>query len=119
MRRRAVRRTGAHGARFYEWFSERRIPVGPPIWVCGDLHVGNLGPVANARCDVSLEVRDLDQTVLGNPAYDVIRLGFSLPTVALAAGLDGTVIGAAIGAKRSADVLQARTTALLRTWGVA
>ena len=53
-------------------------PEGPGIWICGDCHVGNLGPVANAKGKVTIEIRDLDQTVVGNPADDVIRLGLSL-----------------------------------------
>lgn len=34
--------------RFYEWLtasSQDALPVGPSIWICGDCHVGNLGPV--------------------------------------------------------------------------
>jgi hypothetical protein len=33
--------------KFYEWLAEadnRRVPEGPPVWICGDCHVGNLGP---------------------------------------------------------------------------
>ena len=33
--------------KFYEWLSAantRLIPQGPPIWICGDCHLGNLGP---------------------------------------------------------------------------
>jgi len=25
------------------------MPEGPPVWICGDCHVGNLGPVANVK----------------------------------------------------------------------
>ena len=38
-------------ARFYEWLDECgqiSIPEGPDSWICGDCHVGNLGPVASA-----------------------------------------------------------------------
>ena len=37
---------------FYEWLeSSRRVklPEGPPVWICGDCHVGNLGPLAVDR----------------------------------------------------------------------
>jgi uncharacterized protein (DUF2252 family) len=44
------------------------------------IDVGNLGPVANASGRVALAIRDLDQTVIGNPAHDLIRLGLSLAT---------------------------------------
>src|SRR4051794_1067162 len=71
--------------RFYEWLSSkdgRALPDGPAIWICGDAHVGNLGPIA--RCDerVQVEVRDLDQTVIGNPLHDIVRLGLSLAMAA-------------------------------------
>jgi uncharacterized protein (DUF2252 family) len=77
---------------FYEWLmspSATTLPQGPTIWICGDCHVGNLGPVANAEGEVELEIRDLDQTVLGNPAHDLIRLGLSLATAARGSDLPG------------------------------
>lgn len=36
--------------KFYEWLSasdNSKVPQGPPIWICGDCHVGNLGPLAD------------------------------------------------------------------------
>jgi uncharacterized protein (DUF2252 family) len=61
--------------RFYEWLeatcSAGVIPDGPAIWICGDCHVGNLGPVANTEGEVEIQIRDLDQTVIGNPAQPV------------------------------------------------
>jgi uncharacterized protein (DUF2252 family) len=54
----------------YEWLqsaSATSLPKGPPIWICGDCHLGNLGPVASSEGEVELEIRDLDQTVIGNP----------------------------------------------------
>ena len=63
--------------KFYEWLetASSKIPQGPPVWICGDCHVGNLGPVANAKGRIDIQIRDLDQTVIGNPAHDLIRLG--------------------------------------------
>src|ERR1039458_9292364 len=64
-------------SKFYEWLESadgRMVPEGPPIWICGDCHVGNLGPVANADGKIAIQIRDLDQTVVGNPAHDLIRL---------------------------------------------
>ena len=49
----------------------RPVPDGPPVWICGDCHVGNLGPLADARGRVAVQIRDLDQTVIGNPAHDL------------------------------------------------
>jgi hypothetical protein len=36
---------------FYEWLvssSRGKLPEGPPVWVSGDCHVGNLGPGAQS-----------------------------------------------------------------------
>jgi uncharacterized protein (DUF2252 family) len=65
------------------------LPEGPPIWICGDCHTGNLGPVADAQGRVEIQIRDLDQTVIGNPAHDLIRLGLSLATAARGSDLPG------------------------------
>jgi Uncharacterized protein conserved in bacteria (DUF2252) len=38
--------------KFYEWLNCLKIgavPEGPPFWSCGDCHVGNFGPVADAK----------------------------------------------------------------------
>lgn len=51
--------------------------------------VGNLGPVASAEGRVEIEIRDLDQTVIGNPAHDLIRLALSLATAARGSDLPG------------------------------
>jgi uncharacterized protein (DUF2252 family) len=77
---------------FYEWLiagSGKKLPQGPPIWICGDCHLGNLGPVANADGKVEIQIRDLDQTVIGNPAHDLIRLALSLATAARGSDLPG------------------------------
>jgi uncharacterized protein (DUF2252 family) len=77
---------------FYEWLKTRsgtKLPQGPPVWICGECHVGNLGPVANSDGEVEIEIRDLDQTVIGNPAHDLIRLGLSLATAARGSDLPG------------------------------
>jgi uncharacterized protein (DUF2252 family) len=78
--------------KFYEWLESAdriSLPSGPPIWICGDCHVGNLGPVANAKGRIEVQIRDLDQTVIGNPAHDLIRLGLSLATAARGSDLPG------------------------------
>lgn len=77
--------------RFYEWLEAAggKLPEGPPIWICGDCHVGNLGPVASAKGHVEIEIRDMDQTVVGNPAHDLVRLGLSLATAARGSDLPG------------------------------
>jgi len=77
--------------KFYEWLenSSGKVPEGPPIWICGDCHVGNLGPLADAKGRVAVQIRDLDQTVIGNPAHDLIRLGLSLASAARGSDLPG------------------------------
>lgn len=78
---------------FYEWLAKsdahREVPAGPPVWICGDCHLGNLGPLADAEGKVDVQIRDLDQTVIGNPAHDLIRLGLSLETAARSSDLPG------------------------------
>jgi uncharacterized protein (DUF2252 family) len=79
-------------SKFYEWLessSGKSIPPGPPVWICGDCHVGNLGPVADANGRVQIAIRDLDQTVIGNPAHDLVRLGLSLATAIRGSDLPG------------------------------
>lgn len=77
---------------FYQWLAQpgmEMIPKGPPIWICGDCHVGNLGPVADAHGRVEVQIRDLDQAVIGNPAHDLIRLSLSLATAIRSSDLPG------------------------------
>ena len=77
---------------FYEWLESeagRAVPHGPAIWICGDCHISNLGPVASSEGHVEIQIRDLDQTVIGNPAHDLIRLGLSLATAARGSDLSG------------------------------
>src|SRR5271165_6198706 len=78
--------------KFYEWLAATdsgKLPQGPPIWICGDCHVGNLGPLADTDGQIDIEIRDFDQTVVGNPAHDLIRLGLSLATAARGSDLPG------------------------------
>jgi uncharacterized protein (DUF2252 family) len=77
--------------KFYEWLktAKGKVPEGPPIWICGDCHFGNLGPVSDAEGNVEIEIRDLDQTVIGNPAHDLIRLSLSLSMAARSSDLPG------------------------------
>lgn len=79
-------------AKYYEWLASLKagaLPEGPPVWICGDCHVRNLGPVANAAEHVEVQIRDLDQTVVGNPSHDLIRLGLSLASAARGSNLPG------------------------------
>ena len=79
-------------ALFYEWLAElpNQPPQGPAVWICGGLSSRQPGA---ARTDsdgrVEVQIRDLDQTVIGNPAHDLIRLGLSLASAARGSDLPG------------------------------
>jgi uncharacterized protein (DUF2252 family) len=77
---------------FYEWLEgrgKRAVPKGPAVWICGDCHAGNLGPLAAPDGKIHVQIRDLDQTVIGNPNHDLIRLALSLSTAARGSDLPG------------------------------
>ena len=77
---------------FYKWLEERgerAVPKGPPIWICGDCHAGNLGPLAASDGKIHVQIRDLDQTVIGNPNHDLVRLALSLASAARGSDLPG------------------------------
>ena len=71
---------------FYEWLAGESVraslPLGPNVWICGDRHTGNLGPISDVNGRIEIESRDVDQTVVGNPAHDLLRLGLSLTMAA-------------------------------------
>ncbi|SNT14715.1 Uncharacterized conserved protein, DUF2252 family [Granulicella rosea] len=79
--------------RFYDWLRsdavQATVPAGPDIWICGDCHTGNLGPVADVEGNIDIQIRDLDQTVIGNPAHDLLRLGLSLAMAGRSSDLPG------------------------------
>ena len=77
--------------KFYEWLetAKGKVPDGPPVWICGDCHFGNLGPVSDSKGKVEIEIRDLDQSVIGNPAHDLIRLALSLSMATRSSDLPG------------------------------
>jgi uncharacterized protein (DUF2252 family) len=78
--------------KFYEWLEEgkaREVPEGPAVWICGDCHSGNLGPIADSKGRIEIQIRDFDQTVIGNPNHDLIRLALSLASAARGSALSG------------------------------
>jgi uncharacterized protein (DUF2252 family) len=79
---------------FYEWLNGQRghsLPEGPAVWICGDCHVGNLGPLGDAEGNVKLQIRDLDQALIGNPVHDLVRLSLSLAMAARGSRVSGVV----------------------------
>ncbi|MGF6969701.1 uncharacterized protein (DUF2252 family) [Paraburkholderia sp. WC7.3g] len=88
-------------SRFYDWLDSQprgRLPEGPAVWIGGDCHLGNLGPVADATGNVAIQIRDLDQSVIGNPLHDLLRLGLSLATAARSSDLPGVITSSMIDA---------------------
>ena len=77
--------------RFYEWLEASKLvlPEGPSVWICGDCHVGNLGPVGSTRGELAVQIRDVDQTVVGNPVHDLMRLALSMAMAARGSDLPG------------------------------
>jgi uncharacterized protein (DUF2252 family) len=78
--------------KFYQWLEEGSagaVPQGPAVWICGDCHSGNLGPIADSKGRIEIQIRDLDQTVIGNPNHDLIRLALSLASAARGSALPG------------------------------
>lgn len=67
------------------------IPAGPSIWICGDCHIGNMGPVAGAHGQLDIQIRDFDQTAISNPAFDIVRLCVSLASAARGSALPGII----------------------------
>jgi uncharacterized protein (DUF2252 family) len=77
---------------FYRWLEghgRSMVPKGPPVWICGDCHAGNLGPLAAPDGKIHVQIRDLDQTVIGNPNHDLVRLALSLTSAARGSDLPG------------------------------
>lgn len=77
---------------FYTWLrnlKHNQLPESPPMWICGDCHYGNLGPTVSKNDDLAILIRDFDQTVIGNAAYDIIRLALSFVMAARGSDLSG------------------------------
>lgn len=88
-------------ALFYGWLSKApadTLPEGPAVWICGDCHLGNIGALADPEGRVRMQIRDLDQAIISNPAYDLVRLTLSLVTAGLTAPLSGLAVARMIEA---------------------
>lgn len=120
-RRRAKMSTSAHAyvrgttESFYDWLAttgRKKLPQGPRVWIDGDCHVGNLGPIASVEGAVEIALRDLDQTVIGSPSHDVIRLALSMAMAVRASALPGAVTAKLVDAiaRGYERVLEARAS---------
>jgi len=117
---------------FYDWLNkhDEGLPQGPAAWICGDCHLGNLGALSDLEGGVAIQIRDFDQTVIGNPADDLVRLGLSLasairssdlPGVTTAHMLDNLLAGyikaaPSSGARGSEDLRKLLKRAAHRRW---
>jgi uncharacterized protein (DUF2252 family) len=121
---------------FYDWLHSqrgRRLPHGPSVWICGDCHVGNLGPTGDIHGRIDINIRDLDQTVVGNPVHDLVRLALSLAMSARGSDLPGVTTALMLEAmmkgyeqafakgkneapERPSQVKGGMRTAVQRTW---
>lgn len=66
---------------FYESLAaglDEGIPGADPIWISGDAHGENLGAVADVHGNAMLDLNDLDETVRGWAAHDVLRLALDM-----------------------------------------
>ena len=61
---------------FYDWVGtvevSKSLPRGPQVWICGDCHAGNLGPIADTDGEVGIQIRDFDQTVVGTALPKIV-----------------------------------------------
>ena len=55
---------------FYRWLrarGRRAVPAAPPVWICGDRHVGNLGRIANAEGQIDIQIKIFTKRSLATP----------------------------------------------------
>ncbi|MCC7539531.1 MAG: DUF2252 family protein [Deltaproteobacteria bacterium] len=77
---------------FYEVVASRlsgSLPSGPHIWISADCHGENIGAVADPRGRAKLKMNDFDETTIGEPILDLVRLALSLAMAGRASGLGG------------------------------
>jgi uncharacterized protein (DUF2252 family) len=75
----------AHTDLFYETLAnglDDHIPGHDPLWISGDCHGENIGAVGSVHGIASLELNDLDETVLGWAAHDILRLALAMVVAA-------------------------------------
>lgn len=76
--------------RFYELLSDSvALPEAPTVWICGDCHAGNLGPIADDAGRVSIQLRDFDEATQAHPAWDICRLALSMTVLARGSDIPG------------------------------
>jgi uncharacterized protein (DUF2252 family) len=64
---------------FYEDLArDAKIPVSPPGWICGDLHLENYGSFRSANGQVYFDLNDFDEALLAPVAWEAVRLTTSI-----------------------------------------
>ncbi|MBN8839110.1 MAG: DUF2252 family protein [Sphingomonadales bacterium] len=93
-------------ADFYQWPDDAptATPDLPRARICGDYHIGYLGPPADEAARVHIEIRDLDQSVIGNPAHDLLWLGLSPVPAARRSVLPGVATSSIVNALASVQI---------------
>jgi uncharacterized protein (DUF2252 family) len=88
-------------AKFYEWLEAQKrgtLPEGPAVWICGDCHAGNLGPVAAADARIAIQIRDIMSGVADDrPVEIIIRPALSLANSVMDKARKGLAMAAESG----------------------
>jgi uncharacterized protein (DUF2252 family) len=79
----------ANAGFFYDHVSPRSLPTGPRIYICADCHSENIGAIAGDDEVPAIELNDFDESAIGEPAYDVLRLALALSFAGRTSGLGG------------------------------
>src|SRR5215831_15146346 len=70
---------------FYEDLAKRpALKHGPPVWVCGDLHLENFGSYRASNGLVYFDINDFDEAALAPASWELVRF---LCSIAMAADL--------------------------------
>lgn len=74
---------------FHHRMSERHLsPEGPRAWICGDLHLENVGTYLGENGLVYFDVSDFDEAILAPFSWDILRLATSVLVGGPVIGLD-------------------------------
>ncbi len=64
---------------FYEDLSKHpEFPAAPLVWMCGDLHVENMGTYKGDNRQVYFDLNDFDEAILGPATWELVRMTTSI-----------------------------------------
>ena len=78
--------------KFYEWLEVQKrgtLSEGLAVWILRRLSCRQSWTAGDANGKIRVQIRDLDQTVVGNPSHDLIRVALSLATASRGSNLPG------------------------------